>query len=132
VGVVVTALRIAASILVLWCFEIGGLRIDRRHMAGLPVARRARAKTDEHSQDFARVMPAAAHLHQIGVADEVARTHFGTGLKAARAGNHSLGVEVVTTIRSAYPHALDATHVAVHGADRRLEADLDTQALGDP
>src|SRR5262249_9829961 len=102
-----------------------------RHVAGLPVAGGARANLDEHAQDLAGIVLAAAHLHHVGCAGEIARAHFGAGLEAARARDHRLGLEIVAPVRRAHGHALDAAQIAQHGADGRLKADLDAELFGD-
>ncbi len=91
----------------------------------------ARAEVDEIAQHLAGIVPAAAHLNQIGIAGEIARAHFRIGLEAARAGDHRLGDEVIAAVRAADAHAFDAAQVAMHGADRRIEPDLDPQRLRD-
>src|SRR5262245_54809232 len=96
------------------------------------MARRPRAEIKKEAQHLAGVVLAAAHLHHVGIAGEVARAHFGIGLKAAGAGDHGLRFEVIAAIGPADGDALDAAHVAMDGADRRLEADLDAEPLGDP
>ena len=95
VRIVVAALRVAAAVLVLRRLEVGRVGVDRRHVAGLPMAGRPRAELDEHAQHFAGVVLAAAHLHHVGLAGEIARAHLRVGLEAARAGDHGLGLEVV-------------------------------------
>src|SRR5262249_34358857 len=102
-----------------------------RHVAGLPVAGGPRAKLDEHAQDLAGIVLAAAHLHHVGCAGEIARAHFGAGLEAARARDHRLGLEIVAPVRRAHGHALDAAQIAPHGAAGRLKADLDAELFGD-
>src|SRR5262249_51273019 len=77
-------------------------------------------------------VPAAAYFHQVGVAVEITGAHFRIGLKAARAGDHCLGAEVVPPVGRTDAHAFDAAKVAVHGADRRVETQLDVEAVGDP
>jgi hypothetical protein len=74
---------------------------------------------------------AAAHLDQVGIAGEIARAHFRIGLEAARAGDDGLGHEIIAAVRPADPHAFDTAQVAMHGADRRIEPDLDPQPLRD-
>ncbi len=127
IGIVVAALGVAAAVLVLRRLDVGRVGVDRRHVAGPPFAGGARAEVEQHAQHLAGVVPAAAHLHQVGVAVEIARAHLGIGLEAAGAGDHRLGHEIVAAVGPAHADALDAAQVAENGADRRLEADFDAE-----
>ena len=95
------------------------------------MAGRPRAEVEQHAQHLAGVVLGAAHLHHVGVAGEVARAHLRIGLEAARTRDHRLGHEIIAAVRAAHRHAFDPAQIAQHAADRRLEADLDAEALGD-
>src|SRR5262245_33226401 len=101
-------------------------------MTRAPFAGRPRAKRDQHPQNLAGVVTAAAHFHHVGIARQVARPHLRVCLKAAGAGDHGFGLEVVASIRSADGDTLDAAQVAMHGADRRVKTQVDAEAIGDP
>ena len=112
--------------------EVRRVGVDRRHVAGLPMPGGPRAEIEQIAQHLAGIVPAAAHLHHVGVAVEIARAHLRIGLEAAGAGDHRLGHEIVAAVGSADAHAFDPAQIAQHGTDRQLKADLDPALLGDP
>ena len=76
-------------------------------------------------QNFAGIMLAAAHLHQIGIGAEIARAHFRAGLEAAGAENHRAAADLIFFVRIGHSDAVDMPVVAEQSGDLRLVAQLD-------
>ena len=104
--IVVTVHGVAVAVLHHRRFDRRRLAVDRRHMRALPVAGRLGAERQQRVEHLAGIVPAAAHLHEVGIGAEIARAHFGIGLEAAAAHDDGARHEIVFAVRRSRPERL--------------------------